>query len=75
MNGNWRKLTWGDTHEKASNYYCISFVNHDDDFLFEETENTASSNDESKSDEEVMNLLEQFGFDDSEEASDTKTAI
>ena len=49
--------------------------NSDDDFLFEEPANTASSNDESKSDEEVMNLLEQFGFDDSEEASDTKTAI
>ena len=44
-------------------------------FLFEETANTEPQNDESKSDEEVMNLLEQFGFDDSEEASDTKTAI
>ena len=64
-----------DENEANTAVNSLFSENSDDDFLFEEPANTASSNDESKSDEEVMNLLEQFGFDDSEEASDTKTAI
>ena len=64
-----------DENEANTAVNSLFSENSDDDFLFEETANTEPQNDESKSDEEVMNLLEQFGFDDSEEASDTKTAI